>query len=96
MARVTRRQALQALAKAISARGLKMAAPIIVFGSAPLQIFVDNDLLSGDVDVSAGKQIDDVKADEGKYVYCVVKTPEGREFGPIGIGEGGHRVYTVH
>jgi hypothetical protein len=40
--------------------------------------------------------LDDARADEGKYVYCVVKTPEGREFGPIGIGEGGNRVYTVH
>jgi hypothetical protein len=41
-------------------------------------------------------QLDDARADEGKYVYCVVKTPDGREFGPIGIGEGGNRVYTVH
>jgi hypothetical protein len=55
-------QALQKLAKAISDRGLNMSAPIVVFGSGPLQIFVDNNLLSGDVDVSAGKQIDEVKA----------------------------------
>lgn len=34
--------------------------------------------------------------DEGKYVYCIIKTPEERDFGPIGIGEGGNRVYTVH
>lgn len=34
--------------------------------------------------------------DEGKYVYCIIKTGEEREFGPIGIGEGGNRVYTVH
>ena len=34
--------------------------------------------------------------DEGKYVYCIIKSPEDREFGPIGIGEGGNRVYTVH
>jgi hypothetical protein len=40
--------------------------------------------------------IEDSRAEEGKYVYCVIKTPEGREFGPIGIGEGGNRVYTVH
>jgi hypothetical protein len=33
--------------------------------------------------------------EEGKYVYCVIKTPEKREFGPIGIGEGGNPVYTV-
>jgi hypothetical protein len=34
--------------------------------------------------------------DEGKYVYCIVKTEHERDFGPIGIGEGGRRVYTVH
>ena len=34
--------------------------------------------------------------EEGKYVYCIIKSPEDREFGPIGIGEGGNRVYTVH
>src|SRR5687768_17807478 len=33
--------------------------------------------------------------DEGKYVYCIIKCADQREFGPIGIGEGG-RVYTVH
>ncbi len=32
---------------------------------------------------------------EGKYVYCVIKTAEERDFGPIGIGEGGGSVYTV-
>jgi hypothetical protein len=54
-------QALEALAKAISARGLLLSAPIVVFGSGPLQIFVDQHLLSKDVDVSAGKQMDEVK-----------------------------------
>jgi hypothetical protein len=34
--------------------------------------------------------------EEGKYVYCVIKTPDDREFGPIGIGDGSNRVYTVH
>jgi hypothetical protein len=34
--------------------------------------------------------------DEGKYVYCVIKTAEDRDFGPIGIGDGTNRVYTVH
>ena len=34
--------------------------------------------------------------DEGKYVYCIIKTLEPRDFGPIGIGEGGNRVYTLH
>ena len=35
-------------------------------------------------------------ADEGKYVYCIIKTTDEREFGPIGIGDGTNRVYTVH
>ncbi len=32
----------------------------------------------------------------GKYVYCIIRTHEPREFGAIGIGEGQRRVYTVH
>ncbi len=32
----------------------------------------------------------------GKYVYCVVETKEEFDLGPIGIGEGENRVYTVH
>jgi hypothetical protein len=35
-------------------------------------------------------------ADEGKYVYCVIKTLGPREFGEIGIGEGTNAVYTIH
>ncbi|CAN5415440.1 gas vesicle protein GvpF [soil metagenome] len=34
--------------------------------------------------------------EEGKYVYCIIKSPKEREFGQIGIGEGSPRVYTVH
>jgi hypothetical protein len=34
--------------------------------------------------------------EEGKYVYCVIKTAEDRDFGPIGIGDGTNPVYTVH
>ena len=33
--------------------------------------------------------------EEGKYVYCVIKTADERGFGPIGIGEGGNPVYMV-
>jgi Mg2+ and Co2+ transporter CorA len=33
---------------------------------------------------------------EGKYVYCIIKSPKAREFGQIGIGEGTNNVYTVH
>ncbi|MGH7443224.1 MAG: GvpL/GvpF family gas vesicle protein [Longimicrobiales bacterium] len=37
-----------------------------------------------------------IGADAGKYVYCIIKSSDERDFGPIGIGEGGNRVYTVH
>jgi hypothetical protein len=29
--------------------------------------------------------------EEGKYVYCVIKSPEQRDFGQIGIGQGSNR-----
>jgi hypothetical protein len=35
-------------------------------------------------------------AEEGKYVYCIIKGDETREFGPIGIGGEASTVYTVH
>ena len=34
--------------------------------------------------------------EEGKYVYCIIKSPKEREFGQIGIGDGINPVYTVH
>jgi Mg2+ and Co2+ transporter CorA len=34
--------------------------------------------------------------EEGKYVYCIIKSPKPRDFGQIGIGEDSHAVYTVH
>ena len=33
---------------------------------------------------------------EGKYVYCIIESPEHRSFGPMGIGGRGDEVYTVH
>lgn len=42
------------------------------------------------------EHIAQASAEEGKYVYCIIKSAEERDFGPIGIGEGGNRVYTVH
>lgn len=33
---------------------------------------------------------------EGKYVYCIIESTEPRDFGPIGIGGRGDRVYTIH
>jgi len=34
--------------------------------------------------------------EEGKYVYCIIKSDRQREFGGIGIGEADNPVYTVH
>lgn len=34
--------------------------------------------------------------EEGKYVYCIINSGDQQEFGPIGIGDGGNAVYTVH
>ena len=34
--------------------------------------------------------------DEGKYVYCIIKSEADRDFGSIGIGGESSRVYTVH
>lgn len=47
-------------------------------------------------ELQALPQAEPAGSDEGKYVYCVIKSADSREFGPIGIGEGGNRVYTVH
>ena len=55
-------RALEALAKAIQEKGFKLRKPILVFGSGPLQISVDPALLSGDLDISAEGQLDEVKA----------------------------------
>jgi hypothetical protein len=32
---------------------------------------------------------------EGKYIYCIIETEQERNFGPIGIGQGGDEVLTV-
>lgn len=34
-------------------------------------------------------------AKEGKYVYCIIESNEGRNFGPVGIGQRGDIVSTV-
>ncbi|MBL7213945.1 MAG: GvpL/GvpF family gas vesicle protein [Desulfobacteraceae bacterium] len=34
-------------------------------------------------------------AKEGQYVYCIIESNEGRNFGPIGIGERGDIVATI-
>ena len=34
-------------------------------------------------------------AKEGQYVYCIIESNEGRNFGPIGMGERGDIVSTI-
>ena len=36
------------------------------------------------------------ETEQGKYVYCIIKTEAPRDFGTIGIGGRGDKVYTVH
>jgi len=36
------------------------------------------------------------EAEQGKYVYCIIKTEAPKDFGAVGIGGRGDRVYTVH
>jgi hypothetical protein len=36
-----------------------------------------------------------IDSEEGKYVYCIIRTDIPRNFGPIGIGGRGDEVYTV-
>jgi hypothetical protein len=35
-------------------------------------------------------------SEDGKYVYCIIKSSDARDFGPIGIGDVANQVYTVH
>jgi hypothetical protein len=36
------------------------------------------------------------EGEEGKYVYCIIKSEEAQEYGAIGIGGEERAVYTVH
>src|SRR5687768_14987567 len=36
------------------------------------------------------------ETEQGKYVYCIIKTDTPRDFGTVGIGGRGDRVYSVH
>jgi Mg2+ and Co2+ transporter CorA len=38
----------------------------------------------------------EASSDEGKYVYCIIKSEDPRDFGAVGIGGDANRVYTVH
>src|SRR6476619_7004272 len=35
------------------------------------------------------------EAEQGKYVYCIIKTETPKDFGAVGIGGRGDKVYTV-
>src|SRR5947207_14975955 len=41
-------------------------------------------------------QLTQADTEQGKYVYCIIKTNPPRDFGAVGIGGRGDRVYTVH
>lgn len=55
-------RALERLTAAIRTRGTKLTEPLIVFGSAPLQIFLDPAFLSADVDVTIPRHLAEVEA----------------------------------
>ena len=37
----------------------------------------------------------ETSAGEGKYIYCIIESGQGRSFGPLGIGGRGDEVYTI-
>jgi hypothetical protein len=41
-------------------------------------------------------RVEEPNANEGKYVYCIVKSERPLTFGPIGLGTDPAEVYTVH
>lgn len=66
------------LAQAIRAKGLVLAEPLVVFGSAPLQLSLDKNFLSADVDIATIRHLEELKAlveelglAKGKAAYYV-------------------------
>lgn len=55
-------RALERLTAALRTRGVALSEPLIVFGSAPLQIFLDPAFLSADVDVTISHDLAKVQA----------------------------------
>src|SRR5688572_33266724 len=57
---------------------------------------VGGDMETPDVVAPLRASTEDSASDEdGKYVYCIIRSSEERDFGAIGIGGEGKRVYTV-
>jgi hypothetical protein len=54
---------------------------------------VEADPRRGDDSIGKGGE---GRGEGGKYVYCIIRLDSARDFGPIGIGDGANRVYTVH
>ncbi|MEA2571714.1 MAG: hypothetical protein QOI24_3715 [Acidobacteriota bacterium] len=48
------------------------------------------------IPMSEQAQASQTEAELGKYVYCIIKTETPKDFGSVGIGNRGDRVYTVH
>ncbi len=76
-------RALDTLSTAIQRKGLVLLSPIMVFGSAPLQIFIDSAFMSADVDVSLPGQGEEIKnlveeigLSKGKAAYYIEVVPE--------------------
>jgi hypothetical protein len=40
-------------------------------------------------------QLTQPETEQGKYVYCIIKTDTARDFGPVGIGGRGDKVHSV-
>jgi len=69
---------LDLLSKAIRQKGLSIQRPIVVFGSAPLQIYIDPAFLSADVDVAPSdhraeiqKLVDEIGLSKGKAPFYI-------------------------
>ncbi len=43
--------------------------------------------------VASGTEMNNLK--EGKYIYCIIQNSNFMDFGPLGIGERGDKVYTI-